>query len=80
MWQLQKNVHAASSFKEHEIIWNSSDNDNDEIVEDEEANTYTGTGKGGDFVRLLRPGDRIRVAARAMVGCLLDPGSLLATY
>lgn len=78
VWELQRNVHAASEPKEHEIIWNYSDDDKDEIVEDEEANT--GAGKGGDFVRLLRPGDRIRVTARAMVGCLRDPGFLLAAY
>lgn len=78
VWDVQRNVHAKELFKEHEIIWNYSDDDKDEISEDEEAKT--GAGKGGDFVRLLRPGDRIRVIARAMVGCLRDPGFLLAAY
>ncbi|KAL0631518.1 hypothetical protein Q9L58_009603 [Maublancomyces gigas] len=78
VWHVQSNVHAMESFKEHEIIWNYSDDDGDEISEDEEAKT--GAGKGGDFVRLLRSGDRIRVIARAMVGCLRDPGFLLAAY
>lgn len=78
VWHVQRNVHARNLFKEHEIVWNHSDDDQDGTAEDVVAET--GAGKGGDFVRLLRPGDRIRVIARAMVGCLRDPGFLLAAY
>lgn len=62
-WELQKNVHAVDAFKEHEIIWTWTDND--KIVEDDDG--ASGSGKGGDFVRCLRPGYRIRVVAGAQV-------------
>lgn len=77
-WSIQKNVHAESSFKEHEIIWTWSDNDRDKSVQDGEVDS--GAGKGGDFVRSLKPGYRIRIAARAMVGHLLDPRAHILTY
>lgn len=67
VWHLQRNVHAKSTFKEHEIVWTWKDNDSDQTADPEAEVEDTGMGKGGDFVRHLRPGYRIRVAARAQV-------------
>lgn len=67
VWHLQRNVHAERSFKEHEVVWTWTDNDSDQDVDPEAEEEDTGKGKGGNFVRHLRPGYRIRVAARAQV-------------
>lgn len=78
VWHIQRNVHASNTIKEHEIVWTRSDDGEDKS--DEEGDLNTGTGKGADLVRCLKPGYRIRVTARALVGCLLDRCSLLAVY
>lgn len=74
VWRLQNNVHAESSFKEHEIVWTWTDND---TVDPEEEDM--GMGKGGSFVRHLRPGYRIRVSARAQVRVFWSVGSRALT-
>lgn len=65
MWHLQRNLHAKKPPTQHEIVWNWTDDDREEEVE--ENLDKTGAGRGGDLLRGLRSGDRLSVVARAMV-------------
>jgi len=55
---LQQNLHAEREFKDHTIVWDWMD------YEDEDADKYYekwGHNRNGEFVRGLRGGDEIRV-------------------
>jgi len=60
-WDLQRNVHAGQDWKTHWVVWERHGPDSGPVNED------TGAGTGADFVRCLKPGDRINLVARAQV-------------
>lgn len=70
IWHVQKNVHAKREVTEHEVVWTSADYDRDEEADNGEAGDKTGAGKGDDFVKCLKSGDRIGIVARALVNPL----------
>ncbi|EDR00465.1 uncharacterized protein LACBIDRAFT_313370 [Laccaria bicolor S238N-H82] len=59
VWHLQSNIRASAKEAFHEVVWTD--------VEDWTVNSWgeTGSGDGRGFVRLLQPGDKIAVIARA---------------
>ncbi|KIJ91402.1 hypothetical protein K443DRAFT_686062 [Laccaria amethystina LaAM-08-1] len=59
VWHLQSNIRASANEALHEVVWTD--------VDDSKLNAWkeTGSGDGRGFVRLLQPGDKIAVIARA---------------
>lgn len=57
VWHLQSNIRASAKEALHEVVWTD--------VDDWKVNSETGSGDGRGFVRLLQPGDKIAVIARA---------------
>jgi len=60
-WDLQRNVHAGQNWRKHCVVWERHGPDSGPV------NENTGAGMGADFVRCLKPGDRINLVARAQV-------------
>ena len=65
VWHLQSNIRASENEALHEVVWTDLD--------DAKVNSWeeTGSGDGRGFVRLLQPGDKIAVIARARASCHL---------
>jgi hypothetical protein len=77
VWHLQSNIRASANEALHEVVWTD--------VDDSKLNAWkeTGSGDGRGFVRLLQPGDKIAVIARARASrrlLTLNFGSLLVFF
>ena len=59
VWHLQSNIRASAKEALHKVVWT----DMDDLKVNSQIETGSGDGRG--FVRLLRPGDKIAVIARA---------------
>jgi hypothetical protein len=76
IWKLQRNVHAGGNWKSHEIVWTCDDPEKNLEGEYLEGTDENGAGRGGDFVRSLESGDRIKLIARAIVSFPKKPSDL----
>ncbi|TFK32369.1 hypothetical protein BDQ12DRAFT_638797, partial [Crucibulum laeve] len=67
VWQIQRNVRASNTPRNHEVVWGDDERDNEHIegFAYREVDDETGRGKGAGFINALLPGDRIAIIVRA---------------